>query len=88
MVRARRLRKEFGDFVAVGGIDLDIRRGEVFGFLGPNGAGKTSTMRMIACMSPATSGELEVRGATRPPKDRRSGPGSASSPRRTPSTPS
>ncbi|MDA8034331.1 MAG: ABC transporter ATP-binding protein [Actinomycetota bacterium] len=62
MVRARRLRKQFGDFVAVGGIDLEIRRGEVFGFLGPNGAGKTSTMRMIACMSPATSGELEVRG--------------------------
>lgn len=62
IVRARALRKEFGDFVAVAGIDLDIRRGEFFGFLGPNGAGKTSTMRMIACMSPATSGELEVRG--------------------------
>ena len=35
MVRARRLRKQFGDFVAVGGIDLELRRGEVFGFLGP-----------------------------------------------------
>ena len=51
MVRARQLRKAFGDFVAVDGADLQILRGEVFGFPGPNGAGKTSTMRMIACMS-------------------------------------
>ncbi|MCU1491303.1 MAG: putative transporter ATP-binding protein [Acidimicrobiaceae bacterium] len=61
-VRARALRKEFGSFAAVDGIDFDIARGEAFGFLGPNGAGKTSTMRMIACMSPRTGGELEVRG--------------------------
>jgi lipooligosaccharide transport system ATP-binding protein len=62
VVSARGLTKRFGEFVAVNGIDLDIYRGEVFGFLGPNGAGKTSTMRMIACMSPRTSGELSVRG--------------------------
>jgi len=61
-VVARGLVKRFGDFVAVDGIDLEIRRGEVFGFLGPNGAGKTSTMRMIACMSPKTEGYLSVRG--------------------------
>lgn len=62
MVIASGLRKAFGSFVAVGGIDFEVRRGEVFGFLGPNGAGKTSTMRMIACVSPASSGELRVLG--------------------------
>jgi lipooligosaccharide transport system ATP-binding protein len=62
MVVARGLVKRFGDFVAVNGIDVEIHRGEVFGFLGPNGAGKTSTMRMIACMSPKTEGYLRVRG--------------------------
>ncbi|MFV0259393.1 MAG: ABC transporter ATP-binding protein [Acidimicrobiales bacterium] len=62
LVRARGLRKTFGDFVAVDGIDFEVRPGEVFGFLGPNGAGKSSTMRMIGCVSPATGGELEVLG--------------------------
>jgi lipooligosaccharide transport system ATP-binding protein len=62
VVVARGLVKRFGEFVAVDGIDVEIHRGEVFGFLGPNGAGKTSTMRMIACMSPKTEGYLRVRG--------------------------
>jgi lipooligosaccharide transport system ATP-binding protein len=62
MVMARGLTKRFGDFEAVAGIDFSIRPGEVFGFLGPNGAGKTSTMRMVACMSPASGGTLLVRG--------------------------
>ncbi len=61
-MRARALTKRFDDFVAVDGIDFDVHAGEVFGFLGPNGAGKTSTMRMISCVSPATSGELSVLG--------------------------
>jgi lipooligosaccharide transport system ATP-binding protein len=60
LVRARGLSKRFDDFVAVDGIDFEVRRGEVFGFLGPNGAGKTSTMRMISCVSPSTGGELSV----------------------------
>ncbi|HEU5083140.1 MAG TPA: ABC transporter ATP-binding protein [Acidimicrobiales bacterium] len=60
LVQARGLTKRFGSFVAVDGIDFDVRRGEVFGFLGPNGAGKTSTMRMISCVSPPTEGELSV----------------------------
>jgi lipooligosaccharide transport system ATP-binding protein len=46
----------------VNGITFGVRAGEAFGFLGPNGAGKTSTMRMIACVSPVTSGELRVLG--------------------------
>ena len=62
MVRARGLRKSYGDFEAVKGIDLDVRAGESFGFLGPNGAGKSSTMRMIAAVSPPSGGELSVLG--------------------------
>ncbi|HEY1702155.1 MAG TPA: ATP-binding cassette domain-containing protein [Trebonia sp.] len=44
------------------GIDFDLYRGEAFGFLGPNGAGKSSTMRIIGCVSPPTSGELTILG--------------------------
>src|SRR5437870_9907222 len=62
LVRARTLTKRFGSFTAVDGIDFDVRPAEAFGFLGPNGAGKTSTMRMIACASPVTEGELSVIG--------------------------
>jgi lipooligosaccharide transport system ATP-binding protein len=59
---AKGLRKEFGPLTAVDGIDFEVWRGEAFGFLGPNGAGKSSTMRMIACVSPRTAGELRVLG--------------------------
>jgi lipooligosaccharide transport system ATP-binding protein len=62
MVAARGLRKSFGEFEAVKGIDVDVRRGEAFGFLGPNGAGKSSTMRMVAAVSPPSGGELRVLG--------------------------
>src|SRR5579863_7508654 len=62
LVRARGLIKAFGSFTAVDGIDFDLHRGEAFGFLGPNGAGKSSTMRMIGCVSPPTSGELTILG--------------------------
>ncbi len=49
-------------FRAVDGIDFSFGRGEAFGFLGPNGAGKSSTMRMLAAISPASGGSLEVLG--------------------------
>ncbi|MFW5471522.1 ABC transporter ATP-binding protein [Knoellia sp. CPCC 206435] len=62
MIRARGVRKSFGDVEAVRGIDVDVRRGEAFGFLGPNGAGKSSTMRMIAAVSPVSAGELRILG--------------------------
>lgn len=62
MIHARGLVKRFGDLVAVDGIDLDVARGEAFGFLGPNGAGKSSTMRMIGCVSPVTEGTLRILG--------------------------
>lgn len=62
VVSAHDLVKRFGDFTAVAGIDVEVRSGEAFGFLGPNGAGKSSTMRMIGCVSPVTSGELKIFG--------------------------
>jgi lipooligosaccharide transport system ATP-binding protein len=62
LIHARGLTKRFGEFTAVDAIDFDVAPGEAFGFLGPNGAGKTSTMRMIACVSPVTSGTLSILG--------------------------
>ena len=62
LVIAKNLTKKFGDLTAVNGISFDIREGECFGLLGPNGAGKTSTIRMIHCVSPVTSGTLTVTG--------------------------
>jgi lipooligosaccharide transport system ATP-binding protein len=62
LVQAKALVKRFGEFEAVRGIDVEVRRGEAFGFLGPNGAGKSSTMRMIACVSPRSEGDLRVLG--------------------------
>jgi lipooligosaccharide transport system ATP-binding protein len=62
LIYARGLVKRFGDFIAVDGIDVDVRRGEAFGFLGPNGAGKSSTMRMVGCVSPPSGGVLRILG--------------------------
>lgn len=62
LIHARGLTKRFDGRQAVDGIDVDVERGEAFGFLGPNGAGKTSTMRMIGCVSPVTGGTLRVLG--------------------------
>ena len=62
LVWARGLRKSYGAFEAVRGIDVEVRRGELFGFLGPNGAGKSTSMRMIATVSPRTGGDLRVLG--------------------------
>ena len=59
---ARGLRKSYGDFQAVRGVDFQVHRGECFGFLGPNGAGKTTAMKMIYGAAIPTSGELEVTG--------------------------
>lgn len=54
--------KQFGDFVAVDHISIDIRKGEVFGFLGPNGAGKSTTIRMLCGLLTPTSGRAQVAG--------------------------
>jgi lipooligosaccharide transport system ATP-binding protein len=62
VISASQLTKSFGSFAAVDGIDFEVGSGEAFGFLGPNGAGKSTTMRMIGCVSPVSSGRLEVLG--------------------------
>ncbi|HSQ94164.1 MAG TPA: ABC transporter ATP-binding protein [Methanoregula sp.] len=62
IIEAKDLKKTFGNTIAVDGIAFSVQKGEVFGFLGPNGAGKTTTMKMIACVSPKTSGMLTVLG--------------------------
>jgi ABC-2 type transport system ATP-binding protein len=61
-VRAEKLRKEFGSFVAVEGLDLEIHKGDVFGLLGPNGSGKTTTIRMLCGLLDPTSGSASVAG--------------------------
>src|SRR3954465_8559793 len=61
-VRARGLEKRFGEVEAVRGIDLEVHRGETFGFLGPNGAGKSTTINMLCTLARPTSGSAEVAG--------------------------
>jgi ABC-2 type transport system ATP-binding protein len=62
VIRTEKLTKRFGALVAVDGLDLEVREGEVFGFLGPNGAGKTTTLRLLCALIGATSGTAEVAG--------------------------
>ena len=62
MIRARNLKKVFGEVVAVNSINLEIKKGEIYGFLGPNGAGKTTTIRMLTGTLKPTSGEIEILG--------------------------
>ncbi|HTV49226.1 MAG TPA: ATP-binding cassette domain-containing protein [Phycisphaerae bacterium] len=59
---ANNLSKSYGKFVAVNGIDFEIRKGTIVGFLGPNGAGKTTTIRMLTCYMPPTRGTAKVAG--------------------------
>lgn len=56
------LRRSFGSLVAVDGINLDIKKGELFAFLGPNGAGKTTTISMLCCLLKPTGGTARVMG--------------------------
>jgi lipooligosaccharide transport system ATP-binding protein len=62
IIEARGLRKTYGSFQALAGIDFAVTPGECFGFLGPNGAGKTTTMRLIAAAGPLSGGTLTVLG--------------------------
>jgi len=63
-VRSRGLTKRYGKITAVEGLDISVRKGEVYGFLGPNGAGKTTTLRMLLGLIKPSSGEAEVLGAS------------------------
>jgi ABC-2 type transport system ATP-binding protein len=61
-VQAQGLVKTFGTFRAVDGVDLEVRRGEIFGVLGPNGAGKTTMLSMLATLLPIDDGRAEIFG--------------------------
>ncbi len=61
-ISAQGLTKRFGDFTAVDSVDLDIRRGEIFGFLGSNGCGKTTTMKMLTGLLPISAGRAQLFG--------------------------
>lgn len=62
MIEVEDLVKKFNGLTAVAGISFTVQRGECLGILGPNGAGKTTTVRVIQCISPATSGTVSVLG--------------------------
>ncbi|MDQ6841495.1 MAG: ABC transporter ATP-binding protein [Actinomycetota bacterium] len=61
-ISVRALRKAYGDFAALRGIDFDVRRGEVFGLLGPNGAGKTTTVEILEGYRQRSEGDVSVLG--------------------------
>ena len=61
-ISTRGLTKHYGDVVALDGLDLDVRRGEIFGFLGPNGSGKTTTIRLLLALIRPTRGSATVMG--------------------------
>ncbi|REE89101.1 ABC-2 type transport system ATP-binding protein [Paenibacillus taihuensis] len=62
IIELKQLKKKYGDHVAVGGLNLTIRQGEIFGLLGPNGAGKTTTILMLLGLTEPTSGSARVCG--------------------------
>src|SRR5215510_5125023 len=62
VIEASGLTKKFGELEAVKGIDLDVRRGEIFGFLGPNGAGKSTTINILCTLLRPTGGQATVAG--------------------------
>jgi len=62
VIKVRGLKKFYGDFKAVENLDLDVYRGDVFGFLGPNGAGKSTTIRMLLSLIKPTEGTVEIFG--------------------------
>jgi ABC-2 type transport system ATP-binding protein len=72
-IRAERLVRRFGELTAVDGVDLEIRRGEIYGFLGPNGAGKSTTVRVLCTLLSPSGGQAVVAGydvATQPDRVR------------------
>jgi lipooligosaccharide transport system ATP-binding protein len=62
VIIAKNLKKSFGDFHAINGINLEVKQGECFGLLGPNGAGKSTFINMTYGTVRRTSGELSVFG--------------------------
>ncbi|PSL43296.1 ABC-2 type transport system ATP-binding protein [Salsuginibacillus halophilus] len=62
MLEMKGVKKTFGDFHALSGVDLDVKPGEVFGFIGPNGAGKSTTIRVLLGLMKADAGSAEIFG--------------------------
>ncbi|MFZ0368892.1 MAG: ATP-binding cassette domain-containing protein, partial [Halobacillus sp.] len=62
VLRTKQLTKKFGDFKALDGVNIEVNKGEVYGFIGPNGAGKSTTIRVLLGMLKATEGEAEIFG--------------------------
>ena len=62
MIEAHDLNMKYGDLFAVKALELDLKKGDVFGFIGPNGAGKTTTMKILATLLNPTWGEAYVCG--------------------------
>lgn len=62
LLQARGLSRRYGDRLALDGLDLEVRRGEVVGLLGPNGAGKSTTLRILSGTLPPHTGEVTVTG--------------------------
>ena len=62
IVKTERLTKKFGNLVAVNDLNLEIHRGEIFGFLGPNGSGKTTTIGMLLGLIRPSAGRIEIFG--------------------------
>ncbi|RKQ34642.1 ABC transporter ATP-binding protein [Oceanobacillus halophilus] len=62
ILKVTNLKKRFGKFTALDGVNMEVKKGEVFGFIGPNGAGKSTTIRILLGMLKATQGEARVFG--------------------------
>lgn len=62
MLQIKGLEKNYGKFKALDGLDLKIKKGEIFGFIGPNGAGKSTTMKIVSGLLTADCGEVYVAG--------------------------
>lgn len=62
ILKATGLTKRFGNFTALDGVDMELNKGEVYGFIGPNGAGKSTTIRILLGMLKATAGEAHIFG--------------------------
>ena len=62
MLTIKNLRKRYGNFQALDGLNLEVADGELFGFVGPNGAGKTTTLKILAGLLVPDEGEVEIGG--------------------------
>ena len=65
-IRAHQLSRHFGDLKAIDKLDLQVEKGQIYGFLGPNGCGKTTAIRMLTGLLKPTAGDIEVLGLTLP----------------------